>query len=137
MDGMDGKSAEVSPCICGTYVGHTEDIRAYMARLSCRPLSRRYVAVCGGNVKPSIGLEPMTPSLPWRFWLGLPLTPTTLVSQKDLHIRMNDPMREQRSGQRMTPLDRGVLPNCCLHQVVATKRSDWRRGQGVQRREAE
>ena len=79
----------------------------------------------------------MTPSLPWRFWLGLPLTPTTLVSQKDLHIRMNDPMREQRSGQRMTPLDRGVLPNCCLHQVVATKRSDWRRGQGVQRREAE
>ena len=37
----------------------------------------------------------------------------------------------------MTPLDRGVLPNCCLNQLVATKRSAWRRGHGVERREPE
>jgi hypothetical protein len=48
----------------------------------------------GFRVKPSIGLEPMTPSLPWAHWPGSLIRLMTLVSQDALHIVMNQPIPE-------------------------------------------
>ena len=48
------------------------------------------------NGKPSIGLEPMTPSLPWAHWPGSLMRLMTLVSQDALQIIMNEPISGNR-----------------------------------------
>jgi hypothetical protein len=50
----------------------------------------------GDAKKPSIGLEPMTPSLPWAHWPGSLIRLMTLVSQDALHIVMNQPISGNR-----------------------------------------
>jgi len=65
-----------------------------------------------GNGKPSIGLEPMTPSLPWAHWPGSLIRLMTPVSQDALHIVMNQPIPASRRWQRMTRPDRLLLPVC-------------------------
>jgi hypothetical protein len=73
----------------------------------------------GLSYKPSDGLEPSTPSLPWKFGRVTRVHVRSLVTQFFLQIETNDLSRMRREGSRVSSL---MCPFCVrvLSSALAT-----------------